>query len=473
MKSYLLLAPLLFHCLLTQSQNCSDMNIQLASEIASTCNSLTMTMLHDQLDRPYLYVANKSTGLTVYDISNVAMPLAVDTVPASLLGNLDVMNLTQDGNYLYLAIGNHFTNPQQGGMAIIDVTDPTAALATDFFIVPNSESGAGIVKVEGDFAYLGAMNSGLVILDIADKNNITFISEFVPDINYPVPNPNPNLYNARGMEVKNSIVYLVYDAGGFRIINCSEKSNPVETGRYANPATFVPFNLPRAYNNIVLDDSLAYISVDYCGLEVLNISDTSNILLAGWWNPYNCPENNWFTSPSHANELFLNKDCQQLFVSTGRSDMIVLDISNPFEPDSCNYYGGVSNNIGTWGVSSYQNQIYLSYICAIIPFPSNWTGIKLLTYTPCSETRTKENVKQEFNAYPNPSTGSIRFDFAGNEAYDLTFFESNGTLIKTIDRYASGTTIIFDKNRKGLIFYLIRNPSDGSLVGQGKFVMAQ
>ena len=253
-------------------------------------------------------------------------------------------------------------------MAIIDVTNPSSATVTDYYIIPNSSSGAGIVKVEGNYAYLGGMRSGLIILDVSDKTNIVYNSQYIPDVNYPVANPNVDLYNARGMEVKNSIVYLCYDAGGLRIINCENKFFPVETGQYANPSSFTPFNLPRAYNNIILDDTLVYISVDYCGLEVLDISDTTNINLVGWWNPYNCPNNNWFSSPSHTNELAYDKACKRLFVSTGKSDMMVLDVSDPMQPDSCNYYGGVSNNIGTWGVSLHQDKIFLSYICSIIPF---------------------------------------------------------------------------------------------------------
>src|SRR5205085_7057044 len=120
---------------------------------------------------------------------------------------------------------------------------------TDYIKLDTLLGGSGIVKVEGNYAYLGAMTHGLVILDVTDKNNIQFASRFVPSIYYPDANPTPSFYNARGMEVKNDIVYLCYDAGGLRIINVQDKLNPVETGRYSNP---VMNGLPRAYNNIIL-----------------------------------------------------------------------------------------------------------------------------------------------------------------------------------------------------------------------------
>lgn len=136
-------------------------------------------------------------------------------------------------------------------MAIVDVSNPAAAVLTDYYVVPLSGSGGGIVKVEGNYAYLGAMQSGLVILDITDKNDIQFVSEFVPDINYPpILNPNPNYYNARGMGVKNSIVYLCYDAGGIRIINCNNKLVPLETGHWCNPVMYTPLDYPKAYGHL-------------------------------------------------------------------------------------------------------------------------------------------------------------------------------------------------------------------------------
>ncbi|MFM9944844.1 MAG: T9SS type A sorting domain-containing protein [Bacteroidia bacterium] len=394
------------------SQGCSGFNFKKESEIASACAGIAMTMMHDANGKAYLYVANKEAGLKIYDISTVASPSLVKTIPITSLGNMDVMNLTQSGNFLYLALGNHFNTNQNAGMAIIDVTKPAEASVTDYWELASSGGGAGVIKVDGIYAYLGAMKYGLMILNIVEKNNIQLVSKFVPDINYPTKNPNPDLYNARGMEVKNNIVYLCYDAGGIRIINVTDKTKPKETGHYSNPALN---GKPRAYNNLVLDDSLLYIAVDYCGLEVLNVKDTASIKLRGRWNPYNCPTNNWFTSPVHANEIQYNKDCKTLFVSTGKSDMMVLDISNPTKPDSCNFYGGVANDMGTWGVGLYQNQIYLSYICSIIPFSSNWTGVKILTYTPCKAS-TKKYVNPGIDLYPNPSKNRLTIQ----SGFDLT-----------------------------------------------------
>ncbi len=441
------------------SQNCSGLNIQWQADISSTCNQMVVTMIHDQLNRPYLYVANKEAGLTIYDISTLTAPSIAASVPITSFGGLEVMNLYQDGNYVYLALGNSFTNPQQGGLGIVDVTNPATPKVTHFYIVPSSATGGGIVKVEGNYAYLGAMESGLVILDVTLKANIKFVSQFIPAITFPpIKNPNPNLYNARGMDVKNSIVYLCYDGGGIRIINCTNKNIPVETGRWCNPAMYTPVNHPKAYNNCVLDDTLLYVAVDYAGMEILNVSDTSNITLLGWWNPYNSPSNNWFNTPSHANEIQYEKNCKRIFLSTGKSDMQVVDVTNPALPDSCNFYGGVSNSIGTWGIGIWQNQIYLSYICAFIPFSSNWTGVKILTHNSCITGTTNQLTETASSIFPNPFTTQTTIQTEENIINGtLVVYNSLGEAVKEINNI-SGRTITFHRNNlsSGLYYIQIR-----------------
>ncbi len=422
MKNSVLVALLLLYSqTIVSSQVSCPMNFAWQSDIPSACSAMTMTMIHDANDRPYLYVANKEAGLKVYDITNRTSPVLIASVPVSLLGSLDVMNLSQNGNYLYLALGNTFTNPQQGGMAIVDVSTPQQPVVTDYYLVPGSTSGGGIVKTEGKYAYLGAMQSGLIVLDVSDKHDIQLVSQYIPSIQFPpVANPNAKLYNARGLEVKNSIVYLCYDAGGVRIINCTDKQAPIETGRWCNPLMYKPINLPKAYNNLVVDDTLLYVAVDYAGMEVLSIRDTSAITLVGWWNPYNAPDNNWFTSPVHSNEIHYRASDKRVFMSTGKSDMKVVDVSNPRQPVLCASYGGEDNNIGTWGISLHQNNVYLSYICSLVPFVSNWTGVKIVTFD-TSSTNVEESIAgKSFGIFPNPNSGTFTIDFGENYSRQTT-----------------------------------------------------
>lgn len=442
---FLLISPVLF------GQDCSQLNFQLQSETASTCSEITMTMLHDRGGRPYLYAANKEGGLKIYDITDLTEPVMVKHISLAELQNLDVVSLSQSGNYMYLALGNSFSAGEESGAAIIDVSDPVNAFVTDSYSLGGSSGGSGIIIAEGNYAYLGAMGNGIIVLDVTDKANIQFVSQFIPPLNFPDANPDSAKINARGMEVRNDTIFLCYDAGGFRIIDATNKLQLAEIGRYSNPELN---GLPRAYNNLVLDGDLAYITVDYCGLEVIDFSDAANPVLHGWWNPYGCPGNNWFASPSHTNEIRMSKTCDQLFVSTGKSDLMVLDISDPSQPDSCNFFGGVSNNIGTWGVDLYENKVFLSYVCAFIPFSSLWTGFKTLTYTPCIN-HIEEN-KALFELSVDALSRQVRVKSAQGIGH-ITLFSIQGQALpfRVLERVENELLIQLENNNSSLYFLQI------------------
>ncbi len=371
--------PLVFFLLHTGAAISQVCTITHNYDIAAECKGITMTMQHDNTGKSFLYVASKEAGLKIYNDS--AAPALVKHIPVASLNGLHVMSLSQTGNYLYLALGNHFGKAGQAcGFAIIDVTDPAKANVVATWSDSKRKDGAGIVECVGNYLYLGAMAHGLLIFDVTDKKKPALVSSFIPDIKFPDPKPDPAKYNARGMAIRNDKVYLCYDAGGVRIIDVADKKKPAEIGRWSNP---VMNGKPRAYNNIVVDDSLAYVTVDYCGLEVLNISVPSNIRQVSWWNPWKCEASamNWFSSEGHANEIAFDKKNKLLFLSTGRGDLHVVNVAKPAAPVLCANYGGASNELGTWGVSLYGDKIYLSYICAFIPFKSNWTGVKILAYS--------------------------------------------------------------------------------------------
>jgi len=453
------------------SQGCGNLNLQLQADIPSPCTEMTMTMRQDNTGKPYLYVANKEGGLKIYDITSLPSPKLSASISISLLDSLNVMNLTQDGNYLYLALGNSFTESQNPGMAIVDVTDPAHASVTALYKYPATTGGGGIVKVKGNYAYLGAMLHGLVILDISDKHNIKFVSQFLPDRNFPEAKPDTSKYNARGLEVENDIVYLCFDAGGFRTIDVKDKQHPKEIGRYSNPDMN---GRPRAYNNIALDDSLAYIAVDYCGMEILNIVDPAEIKLMSWWNPWNCTSNPlaWFSSSGHTNEIDYNKQCKEIFLATGKSDMYVVDVSNPLSPDSCANYGGTGNNIGTWGISTYQDRIFLSYICTLgIPFASNWTGVKILTYVPCTSGVDQQRMaSDEITISPVPSGTEVHILSKENlpEHIHAGVYDALGNEIK-VSCSLSQKSIMLDISHLAQGVYFVRLSDNGRVISK-KFI---
>lgn len=393
-----------------------------------------MSAVHDDLGRPYLYVAGKERGLLIYNVSSLAAPVLEDSVKVLDLDGLELMSVSQSGNYLYLALGNIFVNSSVPGMAIVDVSVPTAPVLKSVWKYHAQSGGAGIVKTEGNYAYLGAMRRGLMILDISDKTHPLLVSVFKPSNSYPNPsNPDSLKYNARGMAVNNSIVYLCDDAGGVRVINATNKSVPIETGRYSNPAIY---SRPRAYNNVILDDTLLYVAVDYCGMEVLSIADTSNVRQIGWWNPWHCEAvtNTWFNSPGHTNEIQYDAGCKDVFLSSGKGEIHVVNVSNPSSPDSCTKYSSPGGNTGVWGITLYQDQLYACYIYVPlgIPFFSNWSGLKTFKWNNCLAAQvTSEQSRTSVEVFPNPADGTIHFALpsVGLDEISVSFFDVIGKKI--------------------------------------------
>jgi hypothetical protein len=465
---------------MTMNGSFSQNQFQLEWEYDYTTLTSPSSLCPDVLNRPYLYAASAESGLRIFTTAGTP----VFTVDTNMI-EMSAMNFTQRGNLLYIAIGRH-TNDLPG-LAIVDVTDPASPVVKDVWVHPaaSPRNGAGAVKVEGDYAYLGAMGRGLVILNIADPNNITFVSELSLNINYPVssPAPNPNLYNLRGMQVKNSIVYACFDAGGLRIINCVDKLNPKQTGKYANPVTYIPMNKPRAYNNIILNDTVAYVAVDYCGLEVLRISDTANITLLDHWNIHNCPTGSWYGAPVHATELEYNDECKQVFMSTGRSEMISMDVSDPMNVDSTGMFGSLADSMATWGIGMRNDSIYLSYtlipvyISWLHPFPANWNGIRMIKWlNPCPPSSIDDESSFIYlRTQPNPFSESttLNFSLASTSQVKILITDIFGRTIRCLKQHGiqgeneltwDGNDQSSNKVPPGMYFLIVENNEQAQCV---------
>lgn len=411
-----------------------DVSLQLIGEAQATASATPQKVIVDAGGKPYYYLAAKAAGLQVYDIQDIAHPELAATVPASQLNGLEVMNAVQRGNLLYLAVGNFFGNDGQNpGLAILDVSTPASPAVKDVWMWPTKDKGSASVTLSDDYAYLCAMTQGVLILNIADSSAIQFVSQIVPDPNFPVPDP-PAIHipNARGVAVRDDVAYLCYDAGGLRVINVADKIHPVETGRYANA---VMGDKPIAFNNVALDGDLAFVAADYCGMEVLNISDTSHITQTSWWNPWNCqsPANIWVGSPGHTNQIDLDTAGRLAFLSSAQSELSILDISDPALPKPAGGYGATNDQLGTWGMTLDANRVYLAYIMSVIPFASTWAGVKILEWEKTTGVGETTSPFRE-NIYPDPFSErvTVEFDLESKGELQIQIFDLQGNPVENV-----------------------------------------
>lgn len=357
----------------------------------------------DRLDRPYMYAAAKELGLLVFDLRHPDAPVPIDTLRGAPMHQLDVTNLFQQGTRLYAALGGIQGIPQKAGLAVLDVQNPEQPQVLGVWESPDFKQGCAIVQVDGQYAYLGAMEEGLLILDVADPGNIQLLSRFKPDPAWPGAVVTPP--NARGLAIRNQFAYLCYDAGGLRIIDVSDKVHPFEVGRYVNTA--LTAQAAPAYNNVRLSWPYAFVAVDYCGLEVIDVGQAATPKNVAWLNPWSCKSTSWFGSKGHLNELVLSADQVFLFASGGDSELLVFDVRNPAQPQIATTYAMPGDSSATWGVDVWHDRLALSYINnssfpLFQPFYADFGGIQWWQWQRSTAVQQADQSGAGVQTYPNP-----------------------------------------------------------------------
>src|SRR5262249_54060812 len=134
------------------------------------------TPLIDRNGLPYVYGASPDIGVVIFNISNQMSPVPVDTIGIAALNNEKADAETQVGNNLYIASGNIQAGGERAGLTIYDVTSPAASVAHDHWDSAAFTHGCSQVIISGNYAYLAAMDDGIIILNISNRDNIQFVS---------------------------------------------------------------------------------------------------------------------------------------------------------------------------------------------------------------------------------------------------------------------------------------------------------
>jgi len=290
------------------------------------------TPLIDKLGRSYVYLATKELGLVTFNISNTMNPVPVDTQSVVSLGNLKVTGVAQDNNYLLVSLGDFQGAGENAGLAIFDVTNPVSPILLDRWDTLDFHNGTSSVIFQGNYAFLGAMRKGVVVLDISNKQDIRFVSQIIPDTTFGNPT---HVYHARGLFISGDTLLVADDNGGLRVIDVTNKQLPIEIGKYKSStilASAYPF-----YNHVYRIGNYAYCALDYCGIEVVDITDPLLMTETSWLNPWNCsnfppPLGTWNGSDGHTNEIAYSASQNVLMFSGGDSQVLAVDPSDPAQP---------------------------------------------------------------------------------------------------------------------------------------------
>ena len=337
---------------------------------------LPQTVVVDEREPTTLFVAAKRGGLIVLeDNGDSADELA--RLEATAFDGHHVMNLDQQGDLLVAAHGDFFGSAARGGVATIDISEPTNPVILDVWTTDVEVDGAADVLIDGSTIYLAMMAEGIGVFDASDPAALEAPVMLPLDPDFPRANPNPTAVpNARGLALEGDHLFVAYDAGGLRVVDVSDPAAPAEVARHIIPGV----RTQQAYNDLVLHDGHAFISLDYCGLEVVDLTDPTDPRHVAWSDPWDCDSlaNLWVNSAGHTNQIVHDPGSDRLWVSAGGAEMVTFDVSDITAPRHIASYGTRGNEQGTYGIGGSADRVYLTYIRTIVPFPGTWSGIVAL-----------------------------------------------------------------------------------------------
>lgn len=234
----------------------------------------------------YAYIADGSSGLRIFDVSNPESPNEVGF--CSTAGN--ALGLALSGYYVYMACDlmgfrvinvSNLSNPHEvahcdisGFARAVAVSANSAYVATyssglasvwiynptnPYVNYNNSTEGNALdLALSGDYVYVAESSVGLgiySILYLGERGHCYFSGE------------------ARGVTIFGSYAYVADGSSGLRIVDVSDEYNPFEVGQCDTPGEA---------NDVAVSGSCAYIADGDMGLRVIDISHPGNLVETGY-----------------------------------------------------------------------------------------------------------------------------------------------------------------------------------------------
>ncbi|UCC78821.1 MAG: T9SS type A sorting domain-containing protein [Candidatus Zixiibacteriota bacterium] len=192
-----------------------------------------------------LYLANSWRGMEIFNISD---PEDIQFI--SPYYTYTTISLHVSGDYAYLA---NYTY----GIEIVDVSNPSAPIQAGIY---DEYTGRFYdVMVMGDYAYVACgPYMGFQILDVSNPGDPVMIGGHV-------------VYaDARAVDVSGDYAFVVAGPTGLLIFNISDPTNPVQVSQFDAPGYAI---------DVVADNNYAYIADTTCGLFIINVQDPTSPLL--------------------------------------------------------------------------------------------------------------------------------------------------------------------------------------------------
>lgn len=304
----------------------------------------------------YLFVADAGSGLKVFSIANPALPVQVGIYPSSSYMEWVSIN----GSTAYACDG-------QAGLVALDISTPASPMLLGQFDTPGN---AMHVVLQGTTAVVGDDSAGLRILNVSNPAAISELAHedrsegptmgiwsdglhalatrwteglATFDVSTPasptemaVLLPPSSQVTSRTATVSGTHAYVSNDYGGLGIVDISNYSSPTLAGSY-------DWGDYRIYHSAV-SDGLAYVAAGAYGLAILDVTNPASPVPVGQYD-----------SPGTARFVVLYSGFALLADNNG--GLQVIDVSNPASPAS---FGSVSTTGNAVALAVSGNYAYVA-----------------------------------------------------------------------------------------------------------------
>jgi len=263
----------------------------------------------------YAYVADDREGLKVIDINNPADPAIVGYCPTPY----------NEDNKILFDNGNIYLPATLGGLRIIDASDPASLQETGCSFYQNKENRAVDVLLQDTIAFVSDRNNGLRIINISDKTDPVEVCSLSFN-GYPYK-----------MALKDSLLFIGLcpeyssgDSASIRIVNISNVKNPTETGHFCLPGS-------EALDILIKN---AYLFVSTNTFSVYDISDPLN------------PVSVYYNDTLGSAWNMAIKDTL-LFVANSAKGLSILNVADPSNPQKISSVPSFKNATGVFVDSGF------------------------------------------------------------------------------------------------------------------------
>ena len=255
--------------------------------------------------------------------------------------------------------GYAYGGARESGLVVVDIVPEITPVFVQRFEGPGlSYEGS---TVEGGFLYACRHDDGLEIFSLADPAAPVSLSEFT------------GLTNAWDVVVRDGLAYVADGIGGLTIVDVSDPSAPALTANVSSAG---------AVSDVMLHGDVAVVASGSVGLELFDVSDPANPLLLSVYN----------TSGLAAT---IDVDGDLVFVADW-DDVEVVDISVPTAPVAA---GNENTPVRAMGLAAAAGKIYVA----------DWARFRIYDYGFTS--RGDIEIPKWFEFPPIPPGGTVDTTF--------------------------------------------------------------